>query len=326
MGHTNSDEIDLGIVFNKIKQGFNNILISLFKGFQFLLKHWWIIIILALAGGIIGYFIEKNNEPNKETTIIVQNNFNSSSYVYNAIEQLNNKIKEGDTIFLQEAGFKSDIEGNIIIQEIEIEPIVNIIELMDKSVYNYRTLEPFLQEAEFKEDLLTSEVFFTEYKFHKISLQTSSFGDQKTIQSVVAFLNNNELLNKLKKAFVISTQERIESFNKTIKHIDDVMEAFPEKEVDKTKGDQIFISTGSNYPDLGELVQTKLNILNQRERFVTEIVKYDEIVVIMNKPVFQDIRALSKKTKYVLLFVFSYLFFFLLKSMYFNIKHLAEKK
>ncbi len=78
--------------------------------------------------------------------------------------------------------------------------------------------------------------------------------------------------------------------------------------------------------DLGELVQTKLNILNQRERFVTEIVKYDEIVVIMNKPVFQDIRALSKKTKYVLLFVFSYLFFFLLKSMYFNIKHLAEKK
>ena len=48
---------------------------------------------------------------------IVQNNFNSSNYVYNAIEQLNRKIKDGDTLFLEKLGFRID---TLVLYEVEI--------------------------------------------------------------------------------------------------------------------------------------------------------------------------------------------------------------
>ena len=81
MAQNNSDEIDLGIVFDKIKKVTNNFLISIYNGIQFLFKHWWKLLLLAIIGGVVGYFLEQKNEPNKLTTMIVQNNFNSSNYV-----------------------------------------------------------------------------------------------------------------------------------------------------------------------------------------------------------------------------------------------------
>ena len=158
MEQNNSDEIDLGIVFNKIKKITNNFLISIYKGIQFLLKHWWKIVLIAIIGGVIGYFLEQKNEPNKWATIIVQNNFNSSNYVYEAVEQLNKKVKDKDTIFLKNAGFRTD---TIVLKLIKIEPIVNIVELINKSKDTYRSLETIIDQTNFEneEEILTSELF-----------------------------------------------------------------------------------------------------------------------------------------------------------------------
>jgi len=85
MDNNNTDEIDLGFVFSKIKKSITNLLISLINGVKFIRDHWWKILIVAFIGAGLGYYVKNNRESNKETTLIIQNNFNSSSYVYNAL-------------------------------------------------------------------------------------------------------------------------------------------------------------------------------------------------------------------------------------------------
>ncbi len=62
MENNNSDEIDLGIVFNKIKKVTNSFLISIYHGIQFLFKHWWKLLILVIVGAVFAYFLEKIHE------------------------------------------------------------------------------------------------------------------------------------------------------------------------------------------------------------------------------------------------------------------------
>ena len=59
MSQTNADEIDLGLIFSKIKNSFNNLLIRLYYGIQFLIKNWWVIGIILILGIASGYLNEK---------------------------------------------------------------------------------------------------------------------------------------------------------------------------------------------------------------------------------------------------------------------------
>ena len=92
MSQTNADEIDLGLIFSKIKNSFNNLLIRLYYGIQFLIKNWWVIGIILILGIASGYLYEKYNKSGKITTIIIQTNFKSTSYVYSALNLLSYKL------------------------------------------------------------------------------------------------------------------------------------------------------------------------------------------------------------------------------------------
>jgi len=323
MSQSNSDEIDLGVVFSKIKQGLTAVIINLFHGLQFIIRNWWIILIMAGLGWAAGYFYSKNKKYPKTVEIVVQNSFKSSSYVYSAIEQLNNKVREKDITYLKDAGFSNPYA----LGKIEIEPIVNLLELMEKTIYSYRTLEPLLEKADFEDDILTSEVFHPEYRYHKITMNTAAFAEDKTILELINFLNTNEKFNELKRVIIEDTELHIKEFETTVAHINNILEAYPKNIEDGNSSDQIFISTGSTVTDLGDLVSSKLNILNQKEKLKTELVKYDKIVTVMNKPSLQQkapLIVLNGKNVAVL-FVLLYLLFFYLKGKYSQVKKLAEK-
>ncbi|MFT4643983.1 MAG: hypothetical protein ACI8RP_001010 [Urechidicola sp.] len=326
MEQNNSDEIDLGIVFNKIKNAFKYLLVRLFEGGHFLINHWWRLLLVIIIGGVVGYFLEESYEPNKEATLIVQNNFNSSNYVYNAIEQLNRKIKDGDTLFLEKLGFRID---TLELNGIEINPIVNIIELIKKSDDNDRSLEQFLQQADFEEDLLISEVFRSEYRFHKINISTSSYGNQKTITNVLKYLNNNSILNEIKNVIINDTKENIEINKKTIASIDQILNSFPKlSEKQDLKSNQLYVSTGSNYTDLAELVKSKSTLVSQNKSLKTELVKFNDIVEVINNPeILNETRSINLNSTKGIAFIFlmNYFLFFLLKSIYFKIKQFSEE-
>ena len=322
MSDSTTDEIDLGVVFSKIKEGFNNFLISIYYGIQFLIKNWWVILLVAIIGGTIGYFTNKNRELSKTTTIIIQNSFNSSSYVYSAIEQLNNNTNNSDYLT------KNNIDSNGVIKSIEIEPIVNILEILEKTKYSFRAIEPLLEKADFEDELLTSEVFNTDYKYHRITLNTSKLGSEKTIQSIIDYLNNNPKMNEIKAVVVEDTKSHIEEINITLEGINNVMRAFSEKTENNSKASQIYISAGSVVTDLGALIEKKANIMREREIYKTELVKYDKIVTVLNIPSLYNKPSLIAITykSMALIFVFTFLILAFLRNKFLKVKIMAENK
>ena len=282
MSQTNADEIDLGLIFSKIKNSFNNLLIRLYYGIQFLIKNWWVIGIILVLGIASGYLYEKYNKSGKITTIIIQTNFKSTSYVYSALNLLSYKLDDSD--YLDQIGFNP--EG--LITKIEIKPIVNIIELLEKTMYNYRAIEPLLEKADFEDELLTSEVFFTDYKYHKIFLSTTSDANDEVIQNLINYLNSNSKFNEIKAVVIEDTKDQIKELNITIEGINNVMSSISEKSSVNSKPEDIYISTGSGIMDMGLLMEKKSGALKLRERIRTEIVKYDNIVTVMNNPSLHD--------------------------------------
>ena len=51
MKENQQEEIDLGLVFRKIGEAFQKILVWFYQGTQFLLRNWIIILVLIVAGG-----------------------------------------------------------------------------------------------------------------------------------------------------------------------------------------------------------------------------------------------------------------------------------
>lgn len=323
MSQSNADEIDLGLIFTSLKKSFNNLLIRLYYVIQFLIKKWWVIGIILILGIASGYLYEKYNKAEKATTIIIQTNFKSTSYVYSALNLLSYKLKEADTSYLEQIGFNP--EG--LITEIKIEPIVNILELLEKTMYNYRAIEPLLEKADFEEDLLTSEVFFTDYKYHKIFLSTTNAADDEVIQNLINYLNSNLKFNEIKAIVIEDTKDHIIELNKTIEGINNVMNSISEKSSVNSKPEDIYISTGSDI-QMGLLLEKKSGALKLREIMKTEIVKYDNIVTVMNNPSLHPKDKLLPLAQNTVPFYFlvAFLMYSYLKYQYKKVKKLVESK
>ena len=321
MSQTNADEIDLGLIFSKIKNSFNNLLIRLYYGIQFLIKNWWVIGIILVLGIASGYLYEKYNKSGKITTIIIQTNFKSTSYVYSALNLLSYKLDDSD--YLDQIGFNP--EG--LITKIEIKPIVNIIELLEKTMYKYQAMEPLLEKADFEDELLTSEVFFTDYKYHKIFLSTTSEADDEVIQKLMDYLNSNSKYNKIKAVVVEEAKDQIIEINKTVQGINDIVNSISQSPSLNSRSEDIYIYTGNDI-DIAKLVENKTSILRNRERIRTEINKYDDIVTVMNNPSLHDkdkLLPLDQNT-IPLYFIVAFLMYSYLKHQYKKVKKLADSK
>ena len=321
MSQTNADEIDLGLIFSKIKNSFNNLLIRLYYGIQFLIKNWWVIGIILILGIASGYLYEKYNKSGKITTIIIQTNFRSTSYVYSALNLLSYKLDDSD--YLDQIGFNPD--G--LITKIEIQPIVNIIELLEKTMYKYQALEPLLEKVDFEDELLTSEVFFTDYKYHKIFLSTTSEADDEVIQKLMDYLNSSSKYNKIKAVVVEEAKDQIIEINKTVQGINDIMNSISQSPSLNSRSEDIYIYTGNDI-DIAKLVENKTLILRNRERIRTEIIKYDDIVTVMNNPSLHDKDKLLplEQNTIPLYFIVAFLMYSYLKYQYKKVKKLADSK
>ena len=321
MSQTNADEIDLGLIFSKIKNSFNNLLIRLYYGIQFLIKNWWVIGIILILGIASGYLYEKYNKSGKITTIIIQTNFKSTSYVYSALNLLSYKLDDSD--YLDQIGFNP--EG--LITKIEIQPIVNIIELLEKTMYKYQAMEPLLEKADFEDELLTSEVFFTDYKYHKIFLSTTSEADDEVIQKLMDYLNSSSKYNKIKAVVVEEAKDQIIEINKTVQGINDIVNSISQSPSFNSRSEDIYIYTGNDI-DIAKLVENKTSILRNRERIRTEIIKYDDIVTVMNNPSLHDKDKLLplEQTTIPLYFIVAFLMYSYLKHQYKKVKKLADSK
>ena len=183
-----------------------------------------------------------------------------------------------------------------------------ILELLEKTMYNYRGLEPLLEKADFEDELLTSEVFNTDYRFHRITLETNFEGNEQVINNLMLFLNNNKKFNEIKEVVIKDTNFKLGELDKTIVYINHILENYSVKDTDNQDPNKIFISTGSTVTDLGILVEKKNSSLKQQEELKTELIKYNTVVTVLNNPaLYKKPTFISINTKSLaFIFVFTY--------------------
>ncbi|MDP2686902.1 MAG: hypothetical protein Q8O62_06755 [Aequorivita sp.] len=319
-----SEEVDLGTIFGKVREGYHGMLISFYSGIQFLLRNWILILGIIILGVVIGYFLDNKKNSSNETTLLVQINFGSANYVYDAIDQLNVKIQESDTKFLEENGFL--VDGVNAVTSATIEPIVNIMDILKNTTGNDGYIQAVFEQSKFEDDLLTSEVFIPEYKNHRILVTSNEDDTELVLNSLLQYLNNNTILNKIKDVTIENTKTIIEKNQNSISYIDSIMKVYGTPIENNIQPSQIYYNSYEvNNGNIHLIVQQKTSLLEENEELEIELIKYDHIVELLNKPKLQIKKGILTNKIVLIPVVFILLFILLafLKRFYLKAKRLS---
>ena len=322
MAQNNQEEIDLFVVLDRLAKAYHRFLTSVYKGMRFVAKNWIVLLILIVGGYFGGQFWQQSLTPVRQATVIVQNNFDSSSYVYDAIELLNVKYKQGDKRFLNEYEFDADDPE---LESIIIEPIVNIMDLLEKHETSDRNLDSYLNQSDFEEDLLLSEVYYPEYSYHRITIETKKPSLQ-TIEKVLNYLNSSEVYAEIKEVAIAETKLRIERNDTSIANIDAIFDEYSGKNEGDPNPSQVFFKSQQNN-NLHQLIDKKKELIEENAMLKKELIKYDNVVAKVNEPNFYRTSSFTdkKKTLLPIFLVFLYIGFFVIRNVYRKGKMYSEE-
>lgn len=309
MEQNNNDEIDLGLILKKVSSAYKYLLIGLYRGYKFILRNWIIFLILIVIGGLLGYFLDSNSKAPKSTSLVVQVNFDASNYVYDAVEQLQNKIAEYDTVALKKMGFYRD--HKLVLFYAEIQPIVDVLAIIKEARGNDRGIEALLEQSKYEDDMLTSEIFIPEYKSHRIQLITSHRGTSETIDSFLTYLNDNEIFNEIKKVKIENTKSNIAYNTQSIAFLDSIVKTYGIVIKNNAPPNQIYFNTYEvNNGNIHLMFREKRLIQEEIDELSVELLKYNSIVTLLNKPLLQETKSIFNKK--IIMYPFFFIVIFLL--------------
>lgn len=262
---TNQDlgQIDL---YGPIKK-YSKLFIS--NSVKFIRSNLKVLFLLFMAGAIIGY-IHQTVSKSYESSFIVVPNFDSNEYLYDKINLIDRKLKEGDTVFFAENKI-SDIDK---IVSIEIEPVIDIFGFIEHRDDKFRMIELMAEDSNVHkviEDANTS----TYYRYHKIKLVSSDLINSSTIENIMNFLNASEYFESRKKVYVDNVKFKIEQNNLTISLIDKVLE-----NNNKTSSQHNVLI---QYNNLGEVIENKTKLLNINKGLLLDLSDYNYIIKLSSK-------------------------------------------
>ena len=307
MSQTSKDEIDLGYLINKISELFKNISVSIYNSIQFCLRNWYFIVGLLIGGIVLGYFSEIDSKPAKKATLILRTNFNTAEYTYNALNTLMVKSVTMDTAFLKQHGFKT---GSNEIRGIEITPMINFKDITENFSQNERVLEALLRNVEFKDEEAISNSFYSGYKFHQVDFVLSNSANQKTIDKVLAYLNDNEIIKRTAKNGKTVLEQNIAMNAFSIEQIDVTISKYNQNTFMGSTSQQVVV-VDKNFSYNGVLVE-KSKLQKENTHLKNELVYADQAIIKVTNPNIVEDKRPSYKMKYVtypLFFVFLFFVF-----------------
>jgi hypothetical protein len=322
---SNTDEVDLDSLFKGLKRVRNSILLSFYNAIQFLIRSWYIILILFIVGVILGFISMKLSEPKQEATVVIRTNFNSEEYTYNAIDILAKKVKAKDTIFIEKNGFRGD---TLEIKDIEITPIFSFKDLAEEFQDDERNIDALLRNLNFQ-DITEEKVepFKSSFKYHTLFLTLSSVANDSTIDNVINYLNNQEIIKTLGEVGKKNIEDQIKVNANTLKQIDSVISTYSTSQSLPSPNSQIFV-VDKNF-NISNILEMKENLQKANKNLKEDLVFADRTIISIdsNAAVIESKGILSNKLLlYPFLFVFLFLFFAFCRHVYRYIKRIAAEQ
>ncbi len=319
---TNQDqEIDLGVLLQRINKSISNLAFSLFKFFLFLRKNIITLVLLLVIGITFGYLIDQNSKK-YYSEIIVCPNFGSTEYMYSKVDLLSTKLKDKNQEFLQSIGVKTPEK----IISIEVTPVIDIYSLINhntqiatnaQNTQNFEMMKLLAESSDINkviEDKITSR----NYPFHTIKIITNkTINNKDVVEPILKFLNNNAYFNVVQKTFFKNTEEKIKKNRETIQQIDVLLNEFSATSSNSTKNDKLVYYNENT--QLNDIILSKNRLVEETASQEIFRINYSKTIkdtaLILNN---LDRKGMSGKVKLILpvLLIFSFLFFQILKVFY----------
>jgi hypothetical protein len=322
MATENKDELDLLKIIQVFKNIFKKWLLLFFNALDFIFRNWKTVLGLIAIGLVLGYFTQNNNKPLQKATVLLRVNFDAVNYLYSEVELFNEKIKEKDSLFFTKIGFNIN---SLEVKDMELTPLINLKDIVDKYEQTYRNLDGLLQNLDFEDnEINVSETFTTEYKYHNLEFSLLSNANEETIAKIINFFNNDELLRKVRNVGIKNMEDRIISNEKVISQIDTVIKLYSKNESLSSPSDQTFV-VDKNF-NIHGILNKKTELLLDNEKIREELVVSDNIIVMMNEP-----RLLNEKPGilgnkfifYPFVFVLGFLLLAFARHSYLYLKEVA---
>ena len=201
------EEIDILVLFNKIKTLFLQTILFFFRTIKEVLLAWKKLAALIAIGAVLGYVAENitEKESAKEASILLRINFDAGNYVYDAISLINQKIEAEDEDF-----FTNDMKFNEdeALEEISIKPIIDLKDILKDDI-NANEIRTLFENLEFEDNLAMTEGFRSDYEYHILDLNISSSASNSSLKKIIDYFNTNPLFIGLK-------ERRLQSISSTI--------------------------------------------------------------------------------------------------------------
>ena len=275
--NNNSDEIDLGQLFQMIGRGFNKLGIAFLRLFLYLKKRAFILGGLILLGFGIGYGLNQITEESKKIEVIVQPNLDTENYLYDIVSEIESNIKSGDTAFFKELGLKTTDVGQL---GIKVEPIE-----VDKSRKGDLELFEKFKDNPNVSDIIKNELLKNSALDHRIIFSFKNVEDGKVFaKKAMNYINSNQFFHQLIATSNENAQNRIKQNESLINQIDLLIKNYTAsigEDQRKPLDDKILLDNEKPI-DITGLLQLKNRLIQNIELKKMELMEQKESISILN--------------------------------------------
>lgn len=272
------EEIDILVLFNKIKTLFLQTILFFFRTIKEVLLAWKKLAALIAIGAVLGYVAENitEKESAKEASILLRINFDAGNYVYDAISLINQKIEaEDEDFFTNEMKFNEDEA----LEEISIKPIIDLKDILKDDI-NANEIRTLFENLEFEDNLAMTEGFRSDYEYHILGLNISSSASNSSLKKIIDYFNTNPLFIGLKERRLQSISSTIFNNEQTINQIDKLIEKYSSADNFEKSTSQLYIDNKTYLPN--ELIKIKITLEEQNEELKGERILSTETVMVVN--------------------------------------------
>lgn len=276
----NSDEIDLGQLFQMIGKGFSNLFRSFLKLFLYLKKNIIILTALIFVGAVVGFILNKVVSKKYKTEVIVDPQLDSKNYLYDVIYEIEANIKAKDTAFFENAGILvPDFNG--------LEVTINRLNSGSntESDEQYLELLKSFEDTDAIADIVRAELQNKNSYNHRITFYYKNKEQgRKFAESVLRYINTNDYFKNLISVYMENSLSRIEENKQVLKQLDEIILNYSKKiaQPDSFAGNDRIVMDNKETVNITGLFSLKNSLIEDIEKKKIEIEQRTAIIRTIN--------------------------------------------
>ncbi|MGB5500667.1 MAG: hypothetical protein WBM77_17175 [Maribacter sp.] len=314
----NSDEIDLGQLFNMFRIGLRNLFGVFLEAYGFLRKNIFLLSGIVVVGLIIGYGLNQIITKKLKTEVIVKPNLESKNYLYDVVNEIQSNIEAEDTVFFGNLGI--DV-NNLKRFEVVIEAVGVRAKNLEEEMKYLELLQNF-ENTGIISDIVREEILDKSSLNQRITFfYKDAMIGQDYAKKLMDYINSNEYYNGLVEVQRANARNRIEEDKILLKQVDGIIENYSKNMAQEKvpSVNETFVLDNQERVNITGLFELKNTLIRDIEQKNMELKKNTEAIKVINFGNTQQVqKSFFGKNIVLIPFIMLALFFVISTLKYLN--------